>query len=307
MTTVERRGRVIVGLDSNAPAPGPLRHAAREALLRDALLRIVSVWSYPPMSTEERMLTTASAVEAEAAERVAHAVDELMTEQAYRSLSAEVEVTQGAPAKVLISAAEGADLLVVGRSDGARVRHAVLGSVASNCVRHATSPVMVVPPASDSDGPTADDGATAKIVVGIDGSEPAQRALRWALAEAELRASSSGAPSLGASSVRAVYCWEEPVLLGGDLMMALPDPALLERDAEEALSGWLAAAEVPDGVTLTGSVQRGNPGYALLDAIGDAGLAVVGSRGLGGFTGLLLGSVARRVTHLASCPVVVIS
>ena len=306
MTAVESHGRVTVGLDSGAPASGLLRQAAREALLRDAMLHIVSVWSYPPMSTEERMLTTVSAVEAEAAERVALAVGELMTEQPYRNLSAEVEVTQGAPAKVLISAAKSADLLVVGRSDGARVRHVVLGSVASSCVRHASGPVMVVPPAEDSDEPTADHATTAEIVVGIDGSEPAQRALRWALAEAELRASSSGAPSVGASSVRAVYCWEEPVLLGGDLMMALPDPALLEQDAEEALSGWLAAAEVPEGVTLTGATQRGNPGHGLLDAIGDAGLVVVGSRGLGGFKGLLLGSVARRVTHLAPCPVVVI-
>lgn len=97
------------------------------------------------------------------------------------------------------------------------------------------------------------------------------------------------------------------MLLGGDLMMALPNPAVLERDAEAALNEWLSAADVPDGVTLTGATQRGNPGHALLDAIDDADLVVVGSRGLGGFKGLMLGSVARRVAHLAPCSVVVIS
>ena len=225
MTASGQRGRVVVGLDSGAPAPGPLRHAASEAVLRNAMLHIVSVWSYPPMSTEERMLTTASAVEAETAERVAGIVGELMTEQPYRDLSAEVEVTQGAPANVLIAAAEDADLLVVGRSDGARVRHAVLGSVASKCVRHASGPVMVVPPAEGPVTATAGDAKGSGILVGIDGSEPAQRAMSWALAEAGLRG----------ASVRAVYCWEEPMLLGGDLMMALPNPAVLERDAEAAL------------------------------------------------------------------------
>lgn len=296
MTASGQRGRVVVGLDSGAPAPGPLRHAASEAVLRNAMLHIVSVWSYPPMSTEERMLTTASAVEAETAERVAGIVGELMTEQPYRDLSAEVEVTQGAPANVLIAAAEDADLLVVGRSDGARVRHAVLGSVASKCVRHASGPVMVVPPAEGPVTATADDAERSEILVGIDGSEPAQRAMSWALAEAGLRG----------ATVRAVYCWEEPMLLGGDLMMALPNPAVLERDAEAALNEWLSAADVPDGVTLSGATQRGNPGHALLDAIDDADLVVVGSRGLGGFKGLMLGSVARRVAHLAPCPVVVI-
>lgn len=286
--------RVVVGLASDAAAPGLLRHAASEALLREATLRIVSVWSYPPMSAEERLLTTSSAVEAETVERAGQAVAELVEDEGYRNLTAEVAVTQGAPANVLIDAAEESDLLVVGRSEGGRLRHAVMGSVASKCVRHAASPVMVVPPDHDS----VDDLDGAEILVGIDGSDDGQRALDWALAEASLRG----------GSVRAVYCWEEPVLLGGDLMMALPHPDVLEQDAEDALRGWLDATEVPAGVALSGSTQRGNPGHALLEAIADANatLVVVGSRGLGGFKGLMLGSVARRVSHHAECPVVVI-
>jgi nucleotide-binding universal stress UspA family protein len=57
---------------------------------------------------------------------------------------------------------------------------------------------------------------------------------------------------------------------------------------------------------VTGSVRRGPPAQVLLEAAEDADMVVVGSRGLGGFAGLLLGSVARRVTHLAPCPVVVV-
>ncbi|WP_338140663.1 universal stress protein [Candidatus Neomicrothrix sp.] len=103
-----------------------------------------------------------------------------------------------------------------------------------------------------------------------------------------------------------MHSWEEPMLVGGDLMMAMPPSAALEHDAEERMDRFMSALDVPDGVSVTGSVRRGPPAQVLLEAAEDADMVVVGSRGLGGFAGLLLGSVARRVTHLAPCPVVVV-
>lgn len=285
-------GRVVVGVDATVLPQAPLRQALHEAQLRGALLEIVSVWSYPPMSTEERMLTTASALESETIERVGESVAQLRSEGRNNELTIGVDVVQGAPGKVLVGAAEGSDLLVVGRHDNARLRHLVLGSVADQCVRHAPVPVMVVPPDWDQ----SEHPEPSTLVVGMDFSDMAHDALRWALDEAALRG----------AAVRVVHCWVEPMLIGGDLMMALPPGDALERDAVEALQEYLDGLEVPEGVTVTGETRHGSPGYALLEGVDDASMIVVGSRGRGGFAGLLLGSVARRVTRLAPCPIVVL-
>ena len=62
--------RVVVGVDASSMPTAALREALSEAHLRGSVLKVVSVWSYPPLSAEERLLTTASAVEAETIERV---------------------------------------------------------------------------------------------------------------------------------------------------------------------------------------------------------------------------------------------
>lgn len=284
--------RVVVGVDASSMPTAALREALSEAHLRGSVFKVVSVWSYPPLSAEERLLTTASAVEAETIERVGETVDRLRHEGHNSELTIKVDVRQGAPGKVLIDLAVGCELLVVGRRDRSRLRHLVLGSVADQCVRHSPVPVMVVP--SDWERPDRSGGVT--LAVGMDFSDSANEALRWTLGEAERRN----------AAVRVVHSWEEPMLVGGDLMMAMPPSAALEHDAEERMDRFMSALDVPDGVSVTGSVRRGPPAQVLLEAAEDADMVVVGSRGLGGFAGLLLGSVARRVTHLAPCPVVVV-
>ncbi|MEZ5374580.1 MAG: universal stress protein [Microthrixaceae bacterium] len=284
-------GDVVVGVDPAAIGMAPLFQAMEEANLRGCRLRVVSVWSYPPLSTEERLLTTASALEAEAIDRVGAAVAQLRDGDDSRRSTVEVDVVEGPPAKVLISEASGGALLVVGRRDRSRLRHLLLGSVADQCVRHCPEPVMVVPSEWDPSQHQSGD-----IVVGMDFSEMSRAALEWALEEARLRG----------VSVRVVHCWEEPMIFGGDLMMELPDAALLERSARERLDGLVASLDPPDGVTVSAETVRGRPGPALTEAAEGAALTVIGTRGLGGFSGLLLGSVARRVTHLAAGPVVVI-
>ncbi|MBK7019867.1 MAG: universal stress protein [Candidatus Microthrix sp.] len=284
--------RVVVGVDASSMPTAALREALSEAHLRGSVLKVVSVWSYPPLSAEERLLTTASAVEAETIERVGETVDRLRHEGHNSELTIKVDVRQGAPGKVLIDLAVGCELLVVGRRDRSRLRHLVLGSVADQCVRHSPVPVMVVP----SDWERPDRSGDVTLAVGMDFSDSANEALRWTLGEAERRN----------AAVRVVHSWEEPMLVGGDLMMAMPPSAALEHDAEERMDRFMSALDVPDGVSVTGSVRRGPPAQVLLEAAEDADMVVVGSRGLGGFAGLLLGSVARRVTHLAPCPVVVV-
>ncbi|MEZ5383544.1 MAG: universal stress protein [Microthrixaceae bacterium] len=286
--------RVVVGLDTTSANSVALTRAVAEARLRGAELEVVSVWTYPPISTEERLLSTASAMEAEARERAAKLLADVMPEANNERPDVTVKVVEGPPARTLLGASEGARLLVVGRRDRARFRHLVLGSVADQCVRHASCPVMVVPEAEPGAPEELDDHAP--LVVGVDGSDHSERALAWGMAEAQLH----GWP------VRAVWCWQEPLVWEGDAFAAFPDPAELEGAARAALDRMLAAADVPEGVELSGAVLRGDPGGELLNEARAAAMLVVGSRGRGGFAGLLLGSVARRATHLSVAPVVVL-
>lgn len=137
------------------------------------------------------------------------------------------------------------------------------------------------------------------IVVGVDGSEHAAEALRWALDEARLRD----------TDVLAVYVWTMPAPAGrmGFYAEPLQDPALYQEGAERMLEGILSEA-VPDtgGVPLDRRATQGSPAEELVRAAADAELLVVGSRGHGGFTSLLLGSVSHQCVQHASCPVVVV-
>jgi nucleotide-binding universal stress UspA family protein len=135
------------------------------------------------------------------------------------------------------------------------------------------------------------------IVVGVDGSEGAKGALRFALDEARLRG----------AAVRAVAAWHVPsAAYGGP--SDTPDMALIRRMEPEARSALeRAVAEAGDlTVELEVVVREGAPAQVLLDESQDAELLVVGSRGLGGFRGLLLGSVSQQCSHHASCPVVIV-
>ena len=136
-----------------------------------------------------------------------------------------------------------------------------------------------------------------RIVVGIDGSETARRSLQWAAGEARLRR----------AALEVVHAWSMPYLLGLPYTSANVDPAWIEDAARSTLD---AAVDSLDMTGLAQPVERilvaGGAASAILEAAKGADLVVVGSRGLGGFSGLLLGSVSHQVVHHANCPVVVI-
>jgi nucleotide-binding universal stress UspA family protein len=135
----------------------------------------------------------------------------------------------------------------------------------------------------------------ARIVVGVDGSEHAVRALRWAVAEARLRD----------AELVLVHVATHPGL-------SPPTPATPQTQAELArLSRELVIDEALAAVRTEGiAVERrpllGHPAEELAAAAEGADLLVVGARGLGGFRGLLLGSVTQHLLASATCPVAVI-
>ena len=136
-----------------------------------------------------------------------------------------------------------------------------------------------------------------KIVVGVDGSESSQDALRWAVAEAKLR----NVP------LEALMAWGYLDQHHVPAEAHYFEPDYDEADARAALGQYVLEALGPDaasGVKLRPSVDL--PARALLEAAEDAALLVVGARGRGGFASLLLGSVSQKVLHHATCPVAVI-
>ena len=138
-------------------------------------------------------------------------------------------------------------------------------------------------------------GEDARIVVGVDGSESAQAALRWAVGQAKL----TGA------RVEAVSAWQYPITYGWDQMgIAAVD---FEGIAQQILSEALTAVDgLEPSVAVLPRVIGGHPAEVLLDAAKGADLLVLGSRGHGGFTSALLGSVSLHCVLHAHCPVLVL-
>lgn len=137
------------------------------------------------------------------------------------------------------------------------------------------------------------DGKAYRIVVGVDGSPASVRALEWALEEARLRG----------GTIRVITAWHYPAL--AEAADTASDYDSLKHAAERAQAELLAGAQA-QGAPSSGEVIEGAPVQVLLEAARDADLLVVGSRGRGGFGGLLLGSVSSQLVHHAPCPVTVV-
>ena len=133
-----------------------------------------------------------------------------------------------------------------------------------------------------------------RIVVGVDGSESSKKALRWA---ARIAATTG-------ARIEAVMVWEFVSTYGWSaLPPAAPPPQELEERLDKIVTEVLGA-DRPDDIRLR--VLEGGAAAALLVRSAGAQLLVVGSRGHGGFLGLLLGSVSAKVAEHATCPVLVV-
>jgi nucleotide-binding universal stress UspA family protein len=289
METPTERGAVIVGVDFTPSAEEALAWAADEAALRRLPLHIVHAVEERPRgyrtadldelwSPWHAALRTACTRELES---LRHRVL-----QCHPDLTVVAERADGPPADVLAKRAQGSAMVVVGSRQLGTVRDVFTrGAVAVPLVAYAPCPVAVVRAAEP-----AEHEPSHLVVVGVDGSEASMSAVEFAFAEAAFR----DAHLLALAAWRPAYRGGEPV-----------------RDAEQqwqrvlaqATAGW--REKYPE-VRLRHELVRGHPVQVLTEAAADAMALVVGTRGLGGFPGLLLGSVSQGVMHHARCPVVVV-
>jgi nucleotide-binding universal stress UspA family protein len=281
---------VVVGVDGSLGCLAAVDLAARQAAVRHRPLRVVHafIWPYFTVPLGPHPLGPADGGLRHQAERF---VDEAVARA--RTAVADVPVTgeviTGSPGAVLLHCARTAALVVIGDRGLGGVGSLLIGSVGVQLAHHAVCPVLVA---------RGDVDASRPVVVGVDGSAANTAAIGYAFETASL---------LGVPLV-ALHAWSQPVSTGpGDMIPLIYDPARLAAEEDvvlaQALAGW--QEKYPD-VVVHRSLVHHRPRTALIEASRTAQLVVVGARGLGGFSGLLLGSVSQAVLHHAACPVAVV-
>ncbi len=281
---------VVVGVDGSAYSLDAVALAAREAVLRDRPLRVVYAFIWPYLGVplgpspfgppEGGLLGDAQRIVQEAVDRA---------RQAAPTVAVTGAAITGPSAGVLIDQSRSAALVVIGDRGLGGFTGLLAGSVAVQLAAHAACPVMV---ARGRPNPAGD------VLVGVDGSPANEPAIGFAFEEAALR----NAP------LTAVHAWTYPVSTGpGDMLPLVFDVPEVEaeeaRVLTDALAGW--HGKYPD-VVVRRELPRAHTRPALIEAAARAQLVVVGSRGRGGFSGLLLGSVSQAVLHHVACPVVIV-
>ncbi|GAA4202558.1 universal stress protein [Actinocatenispora rupis] len=273
-----RQRCVTVGVDGSPASQVAVGWAADEARLRRLPLRLLHVVDWPVQDAAARSVAGVEVLQQLRTE------GRRILDDRYdyvRALSPELSVSaylyDGNPAHRLVAESAEADLVVLGRRGLGGFRGLLLGSVSTQVSAHAYAPVLVVPP-----GTSALHTSPARIVVGVDGSPGATYAVECAFAEAAMRR----VPLL------AVQVWQP--------MPYEPHPG--GRVIGEAVAPW---REKYPAVEVEERLVTGPPAAALLALLDAESLVVAGSRGRGGFRGLLLGSVGQALLHHAPCPVLV--
>lgn len=283
------RRSTVVGVDASPEADDALDWARSITGIDDRIV-VVHAWELP-LVTGYDMVVTVDPAEIEQLSRqgLQELVDRVDDDRV-------VPVTrQGHAGRALVTEAEetNADLIVVGHRGKGRMSM-MLGSTANYVLHHTERPVVVI--RGEHDTPPR------RVVVGVDDHDlddghdnESVRALRWACSLP------------GVEEVRVVHSWFLPALAVGMFATVATELESMDAGATEIVERVMSAAgPPPDGVRMFGEAVRGTPGFALIEASRDADLVVVGSRGRGGFSGLLLGSTSAEVAAHSHAPVAVI-
>ncbi len=295
MSTLNTADRIVVGTDGSLAAHSAVDWAAREATQRELPLLIVSAVPEHPLP-RRASLFAALGKDRDYLENLRDRARVKLSDEVRRvqkmhpDLRVEKALVEEIASYPLARATKDAALVVVGaRGHSAPLRVKALGGISDAVVTHAHGPVAVIPEeASQPMGP---------VIVGVDDAPAAHEAIRVAFLEAARR---------GVALV-AIFVWHEPALAADTALMGSMALSEVSTEMKVFVEELLAdeAAKYPQ-VPVEYRVEVGYPASVLIDGSRNASLVVVGSRGRGGFAGLMLGSTSRAVLRDAHCPVMVV-
>jgi len=284
------RGSIVVGVDGSPTSDLALDWAVEEATRRGLPLHILHAFAYGYPLTSigieysiEGLRQLADGVRNDAITRARRTNPQLV-------ITWSEPVVGAAPA--LVGASETADTVVLGARGRSAARDVLMGSVTVQVSAHARCPVVVV-----HDSPVVV-AAGAPVVVGVDGSALSTNAIAYAYEQASLR-------GVGLTVVHAWWL-EYAEGAAASAIWSVDWQQFAEEEqalVAQSLAGW--QEKYPD-VTVRRHSVRGLPVEALVRQSETAALVVMGTRGRGGFRGLLLGSVSQGVMHRAHCPVAIV-
>lgn len=283
------RQPIVVGIDGSARSDAALRWAVDAARRRHTRLRLVHAIDWTKSPGSALAFTPSIDVQRDMAWSV---LTMALADLADVDVPVESSLGVGRPAPVLLDEGWRAQMVVLGSRGRSDLVGLLTGSTSLQVAMHASCPVVVV----RSGVPDQSKGRSAGlVVVGIDGSEISEAALAFAFEEAD---------AMGVG-LTALHAWQWQDKPADDAHAGVWAGA---QEAEEAvlaerLAGW--SEKHPD-VFVIRVTRRADPAWALVHESAGAALTVVGSRGSGGFRGLLLGSVSHAVLQHADSPVAVV-
>jgi nucleotide-binding universal stress UspA family protein len=281
---------IVVGIDGSDSARRAARWAAAEAVRRHTGLTLVTAVGGAFSSAGGFVPPQAFFDDLESRARPLLAAARADVGEAYPALEVQVRLCAGGAASVLLEESKLAVLVVLGSRDAEGGHLLTGGSVAVGLAAHGHCPTVVV--RGVEDGGMLRTGGP--VVVGVDGSPASELAVALAFEEASAR---------GVELV-AVHAWFE--YGSGSIAEYVADWSFVESHEREVLAERLAGwqEKYPD-VTVRRVLSEDQAVRLLRSCAEGAQLLVVGNRGHGGFTGLLLGSTSRKLIHNAPCPLMV--
>ena len=282
---------VVVGITGSDAPEAALLVALDEALRRRLPLEVVHAVQLPAFGDAAPLMLGHDAhvrrtAEDEARASLARALDAV---PGATTLDLSVHVVQDNPAHALLSASQGAALVVVGRRGGGAVRRGLRGSVSAEVLHRCWAPVLLVPPEATR---FPDRGTASQVVVGVDGSAASQAALTWAVAQAI---------EWGSVLVPVVI-----VAPGGR------PPAALVRQPDLPAHGisaelWRRVRDAGGhALEVHPEIRHGHVVRELMSVPTPGDLLVVGARGGRAGQSLLLGSTSTKLAETCHAPVVVV-
>ncbi len=281
---------MIVGFDGSMHSRCALDWAGREAELRGGSVHVITAFAVQPVTsyhgiadgllTPEQYDDVVEKYRRQAVDAVAKVVAD------HPTVGVDIDVVDEVPATAIVHAATVDDLVVLGSSGAGAMKSFLLGSVVADVMREAPCPVVITPERLRP--------WVGRIVVGVDGSPASDRALRWAANEAELLS----------ADLLIAHAWQYPYGLTDGSVGRRHD--VTQVDAGIVLDRAVELARTLTTVPIEGRLVEGSTVQGLLDLCTDSDWIVVGSRGRGGFTSMVLGSVTQALAKHATTPVVVI-